>query len=89
MDFLTKSPANLDFRKKIHIHIPLRQHVVLSIPIKKILGHNHLHPPPFRKKSTGCRQRILRLNNLYMMHKHLKIHVYIKGLELSEQTLYC
>lgn len=52
MDFLTKSPANLDFRKKIHIHIPLRQHVVLSIPIKKILGQHHLHPPPFRKKKA-------------------------------------
>lgn len=52
MDFLTKSPANLDSRKKIHIQIPLRQHVVLSIPIKKILGQHHLHPPPFRKKKA-------------------------------------
>lgn len=52
MDFLTKSPANLDSRKKIHIQIPLRQHVVLSIPVKKILGQHHLHPPPFRKKKA-------------------------------------
>lgn len=49
MDFLQSRLIILIPENKIHI--PLKQHVVLSIPKKKILGYYYFHPPPFRKST--------------------------------------